>query len=235
MALPKLENPTHTCVLPSTGVTVEYRPFLVGEQKVLLIAQESEDANAQVKEMIRLIDTCCEDVDAKKLAGVDLEYLFIQMRIKSVGETSDVTVACEKCNQDNDIKVDLEDVLVNRPEPKVSNIIQITDNVSLDMQHPTYEIIQTMDANKSEDPKEIFEMVAKCIVKIIDGDEVHTKDDFTSKELNSFLDTMSLDMFERIQLYFANAPSLEISHIYKCSHCEEQNFLELKGVANFFS
>jgi len=234
MALPKLENPTHSCVLPSTGVTVEYRPFLVGEQKVLMIAQESEDANAQVKEMIRLIDICCDDIDAKKLAGVDLEYLFIQMRIKSVGETSDVVVPCEKCNQDNEIKIDLESVMVNRPEPKVSNIIQITDNVSLDMQQPTYEVIQTMDANKAEDPHQIFDMVAKCIVKIIDGDEVHTRDDFTDKELMSFLDTMSIDMFEKIQLYFANAPSLEINHNYTCSNCEEQNFLELKGVANFF-
>jgi hypothetical protein len=234
MALPKLENPTHSCVLPSAGVTVNYRPFLVGEQKVLMIAQESEDANAQVKEMIRLIDICCEDTDAKKLAGVDLEYLFIQMRIKSVGETSDVTVPCEKCNQDNAIKIDLEAIVVNRPEPKVSNIIQITDSVSLDIQQPTYEIIQTMDANKAEDPHQVFDMVAKCIVKIIDGDEVHTRDDFTAKELMSFLDTMSIDMFEMIQLYFANAPSLEISHNYKCSHCEEQNFLELKGVANFF-
>ena len=234
MALPKLENPTHSCVLPSTGVTVEYRPFLVGEQKVLMIAQESEDANAQVKEMIRLIDICCEDVDAKKLAGVDLEYLFIQMRIKSVGETSDVVVPCEKCNQDNEIRIDLESVMVNRPEPKVSNIIQITDDVSLDMQQPTYEIIQTMDANKAEDPQQVFDMVAKCMVKIIDGDEVHTRDDFTAKELMSFLDTMSIDMFEKIQLYFANAPSLEINHNYTCSHCEEQNFLELKGVGNFF-
>jgi len=234
MALPKLENPTHSCVLPSAGVTVEYRPFLVGEQKVLLIAQESEDANAQVKEMIRLIDTCCEDIDAKKLAGVDLEYLFIQMRIKSVGETSDVVVPCEECKQDNEIKIDLESILVNRPEPEISNIIEITDNISLDMHQPTYEIIQTMDANKTEDPKQIFEMVAKCIVKIIDGDEVHTRDDFSSKELNSFLDTMSLDMFEKIQLYFGNAPSLEINHNYNCVHCKEDNFLELKGVANFF-
>jgi hypothetical protein len=91
-----------------------------------------------------------------------------------------------------------------------------------------------MDANKAEDPQQVFEMVAKCIVKIIDGDEVHTRDDFSDKELMSFLDTMSIDMFEKIQLYFANAASLEINHNYICSHCEEQNFLELKGVGNFF-
>ena len=128
MALPTITTPTYTLKQPSTGEEIEYRPFLVGEQKVLLIAQESEDANAQVKEMIRLIDTCCEDIDAKKLAGVDLEYLFIQMRIKSVGETSDVVVPCEECKQDNEIKIDLESILVNRPEPEISNIIEITDN-----------------------------------------------------------------------------------------------------------
>jgi hypothetical protein len=234
MALPKLENPTHSCVLPSAGVTVEYRPFLVGEQKVLLIAQESEDANAQVKEMIRLIDTCCEDVDAKDLAGVDLEYLFIQMRIKSVGETSDVVVPCEECKQDNEIKIDLEAVSVVHPSEIISNIIQITDSVSLEMKHPTYEIIQQMDANTPNDPKQVFAMVAKCVMSVIEGDEVHTRDDFTDKEMNSFLDTMSIDMFDMIQKFFGNAPSLEINHNYNCTHCKEDNFLELKGVANFF-
>ena len=234
MALPKLENPKHKCVLPSAGVTVEYRPFLVGEQKVLLIAQESEDANAQVREMIRLIDVCCDDVDAKDLAGVDLEYLFIQMRIKSVGETSDVVVPCEKCEKDNSISIDLEAVSVVHPSEIVSNIIQITDSVGLEMKHPTYEIIQQMDANTPNDPKQVFAMVAKCVMSVIEGDEVHTRDDFTDKEMNSFLDTMSIDMFDMIQKYFGNAPALEINHNYNCEHCKEDNFLELKGVANFF-
>ena len=90
MALPKLETPKHSCVLPSSGETVYYRPFLVGEQKVLLVAQESENANEQIGEMIRLIDICCDDMIAKDLATIDLEYLFLQLRIKSVGETADV-------------------------------------------------------------------------------------------------------------------------------------------------
>ena len=105
MALPVLDTPKHSCVLPSTGETVTYRPFLVGEQKVLLVAQESENTNEQISEMIRLIDICCDDIEANELATIDLEYLFLQLRIKSVGETADVQMECEHCNELNKVTV----------------------------------------------------------------------------------------------------------------------------------
>ena len=104
MALPKLETPKHSCVLPSSEETVNFRPFLVGEQKVLLVAQESDNTNEQISEMIRLIDICCDDIDAKSLATIDLEYLFLQLRIKSVGETADVQMECEHCKELNKVE-----------------------------------------------------------------------------------------------------------------------------------
>ena len=115
MALPVLDTPKHKCVLPSTGETVNYRPFLVGEQKVLLVAQESENANEQISEMIRLIDICCDDIDAKTMATIDLEYLFLQLRIKSVGETADVQMECTKCNETNKVTVQLDQTTVVEP------------------------------------------------------------------------------------------------------------------------
>jgi len=234
MALPKLENPKHSCVLPSTQKTVYYRPFLVGEQKVLLMAQESEDQNTQVREMIRIINTCCDDITAHSLPAVDLEYLFVQMRIKSVGETSDVLLPCTSCSVDNELKINLESLEVVKADKEVSNIVKLTPNVSLDLMHPTYEIMEKMDANKAQDPKEIFSMIAKCIVSIIEGDEIHTRDDFTEKELNEFLDSMSMDMFENVQLYFNSAPTLHIKHNFKCTSCGHENHVDLQGVQNFF-
>jgi len=234
MALPKLENPKYECILPVSGETVYFRPFLVGEQKVLLIAQESEDANQQIREMIRMINSCCDDVTAEKLASVDLEYLFLQMRIKSVGETSDVNTDCPECKKENKVTINLETAEAIRVGEKVDNIIKLTPTISLDLLHPNYQIIQQLDANKAEDPKEVFAVVAKCINAVIDGDEVHTRDDFTEVELEAFLDSMSVDMFEGIQKFFSSAPTLQINHTFVCESCKASTTLELAGVGNFF-
>ena len=234
MALPKLENPKHECILPASGQKVYYRPFLVGEQKVLLIAQESEDANQQIREMIRMINVCCDDVTAEKLASIDLEYLFLQIRIKSVGETSDVMMECNKCKEENQLSINLESAETFREGEEVDHIIKLTPKISLDLYYPTYQIIQQLDANKTEDPREVFSVVAKCINAVIDGDEIHTRDDFTDKELVAFLDSMSMEMFEDIQKFFSAAPILQIKHTFVCKKCEVTNNLELKGVGSFF-
>jgi len=235
MALPKLETPKYTCVLPSSKKTVEFRPFLVGEQKVLLIAQEADDANQQIREMIRMIDTCCDDIKAESLSAVDLEYLFLQIRIKSVGETSDVVLQCSDCKKDNTVTINLESTEVIREGEEISNVVELTPTISLDLQHPTYKVIQQLDANKADEPKQIFEVVAKCINAVIEGDEIHTRDDFTDKELQSFLDNMSMDMFEKIQEFFSSAPHLAINHSYNCQECNTSNTLKLQGIANFFA
>ena len=234
MALPKLETPKHSCVLPSSGETVTFRPFLVGEQKVLLVAQESENANEQISEMIRLIDICCDDMDAKELATIDLEYLFLQLRIKSVGETADVQMECGHCNELNKVVVQLEQTSVQEPEKVIDSVVQITDTISLDLRVPSYQIVNSVNLNNSEDPKVIFEVVAKCINSIIDGDEIHTRDDFTQKELMSFLDSMSMDMFEKVQAFFTNVKTLRINGSYDCEKCGENNSYELVGIGNFF-
>ena len=140
MALPKLETPKHSCILPSNGQTVEFRPFLVGEQKMLLIAQESEDKNDIIREMMRLIDTCTDNVDVKKLPSIDIEFMFLQLRIKSIGETSDITVKCDddNCEGDTNITIELESAKVIEPEEKVSPIIKLTPKVSMELQYPIY-------------------------------------------------------------------------------------------------
>jgi len=234
MALPKLETPKHTCVLPSSGETVVYRPFLVGEQKVLLVAQESENTNEQVSEMIRLINICCDDIDANKLATIDLEYLFLQLRIKSVGETSDVQMECKNCQESIKVTVQLEQTTIEEPEEVVDHIVKITDSISIDLSIPSYEIVNSVDLNNAEDPEVIFDVVARCINTIIDGDEIHTRDDFTDKELMSFLDTMSLDQFEKVQKFFVNVKKLKLSGSYNCEKCQESNSYELVGIGNFF-
>ena len=132
MALPKLETPKHKCILPLSEREIKFRPFLVGEQKMLLIAQESENQNDVIREMMRLIDVCADDINVKELPSIDIEFLFLQLRIKSIGETSNITVKCDddNCEADTDITIELESAKVIEPEEKVSPIIELTPKVS---------------------------------------------------------------------------------------------------------
>jgi hypothetical protein len=169
MALPKLDTPNYSCVLPTLNKTVYYRPFLVGEQKVLLIAQESEDSKLQVREMMRLIDLCCDEVDIKTLPTSDLEYLFLQLRIKSIGETSDILIPCEKCETDNPVSVNLEEAEV-RKKKEIDSLIKLTDSVSIEIQYPSYNMIENLSLDGELNATELFSLMADCIVSVIDGD-----------------------------------------------------------------
>ena len=234
MTLPILETPMHSCVLPSSEKRIEFRPFLVGEQKVLMIAQESDDQNTQVREMIRLINVCSDDVNAEKLPTVDLEYLFLQIRIKSVGETSDITMNCDKCETENNITIDLEAAKIKQ-DKKVSNIVKLTDDISIELQFATYEAMKGLDiTTEVTNTEEAFTLMQRCIVAIVQGDEVHTRDDFTDKELGRFMDSMSLDMFEGVQDYLASAPTLSLTAEFKCKTCENQQSTLIEGIGNFF-
>ena len=234
MALPILETPMHSCVLPSSNERVEFRPFLVGEQKILMIAQESDDQNTQVREMIRLINACCDNITAEKLPTIDLEYLFLQIRIKSVGETSDITMICDQCEAENEVTVDLEAAEVKR-DKEVSNIVKLTDDISIELQFTTYEAMKGLDISTEEtNTKEAFTLMERCIVAIVQGDEVFTQDDFTEKELEKFMDSMSLKMLEGVQDYLASAPTLSVSAEFKCKTCDNEQKTALEGIGNFF-
>ena len=237
MALPKLETPKHSCILPSNGQMIEFRPFLVGEQKMLLIAQESEDKNDIIREMMRLIDICTDNVDVRKIPSIDIEFLFLQLRIKSIGETSNITVKCDddNCEGDTDITIELESAKVIEPEEKVSPIIKLTPKVSMELQYPSYAMMQDLNMLEDEIPtSEMFKIISKCVVSVIDGDEVLGRDDFTEKELTSFIDSMSGFMFNDVQKFFDASPKIVIEQDYTCSVCEQNSHLKLEGLGSFF-
>ncbi len=236
MALPKLETPKHSCMLPIAERKVYYRPFLVGEQKVLLMAQESEDQNTQIREMMRLIDICCDDVDVKRLATTDLEYLFLQIRVKSVGETAKISMICKECDTENEVEVDLEATKVVGGEEKDNNTVELTDTISMDLQYPSYEMMKHLDVTKEDQSAEdMFKLMAECIISIKDGDEIHNQDDFNKKELMTFLDSMSITMFQEVQDYFSTAPTIELNVNYKCISCANEQKENVVGIANFFN
>ena len=237
MALPKLETPKHKCILPLSEREIKFRPFLVGEQKMLLIAQESENQNDQIDEMMRLIDICCDDVTAEDLTTLDLEYLFLQIRMKSIGETSDISLSCDSCKADNEYQVDLQKTEIVRDEEEISNIVKLTPTISMELEYPSYKMIQKVNfAEGQEDIKssDMFVVIQQCVVSIIDNDEVHNRDDFNEKELVMFLDSMSVKMYSDMLLYFNSAPKLEIPINFECSACNKVNDIQLSGLSNFF-
>ena len=235
MALPKLETPRYSCQLPSSGETVYYRPFLVGEQKVLLIAQESEDNQAQVSEMLRIIDACCENIAINTLPSVDLEYLFLQIRIKSIGETSNIALECEECKESVETVINLNDLEIVGLDQKKDNFIKLSDTITLEMTYPSLMMLTAVPFEEGKpNTQAVFKLLNYCVVSITDGDEVFTRDDFTEKELDSFLENMSIPMLDKVQDYMNSVPSVVIKHQYQCEQCQHNSTIELEGIGSFF-
>ena len=231
MALPILEANRYTCELPISKQEVEYRPFLVKEQKHLLIAGESEDPKVINKSVIDLIQACVyTEIDLKKIPISDVEYLFVQIRIKSAGETSTVTMPCTKCEERTQIEVDLSKLEMNMtvPEPH----IKLNDKMGLYMTYPNM-IGVDVNSNMGE-AEQIFGLVASCIESIYDGDEVYTKDDMDPKELGEFVDSMNTDQFAELNEYMTNIPRLEHKLSFECETCNTHNETVLSGLTDFF-
>ena len=164
------------------------------------------------------------------LPMMDLEYLFVQVRIKSVGETVDVNIPCDKCEETTEVVIDLSEAAMsgNVPDPK----IELLDGIGMTLSYPTMSNVQ--DDVKLEQTEAVFNMIYNCIETIYSGDEVFTKDDIDRKELEEFLDQFTTDQFEKVQKYFADMPKYSKEINFVCSKCETNNEQELVGIMDFF-
>ena len=231
MALPILEANRYTCELPISKQKVEYRAFLVKEQKHLLIAGESENNTVINKSVVDLVQACVySELDLKEIPITDVEYLFVQIRVKSVGETSDILLPCKKCEEQNEMTVDLSKLKMNMTVPDPH--IKLTETMGMYMTYPSM-IDVDMDDNMGE-TDQIFKMMASCIDKIYDGEEVYTKDDMNLKEVGDFIDSMNTDQFEQLNGYITNIPRLEHNAVYECKNCSTHNEVVLSGLNDFF-
>ena len=168
MNLPTIETPRYTCTLPNSNIEVSYRPFLVGEQKSLLIAQEAEDNKNTIKEMYRLLDVCT-DVDAYKLESLDLEFLFLKIRIVSVGETSDIGLACESCGEQNVITVNYLEHEITTPEKQVDKLLTLNENLKVELKLPNLLDMSDIQQRQNIDMKDIKEDDPKIIFDVLNG------------------------------------------------------------------
>jgi len=232
MALPKQSAPKYTCVLPSDGREIEYRPFLVKEQKVLLLAQEEEDDAAMFRAVQDLITNVCKDVKSEMLPVIDMEWLFLKIRSKSVGETANIKLTCTdpKCDGTGEAVVNLDDVEVVGDQPE--NKIMLDDEIGIEMRYPRVSDVNQVQGK--DQATQTLEMLKNSIVKIFDEENVYPTADASTNELNEFVENLTMYQLEKITEYFNSIPSLQLEVESKCSTCDRELKTTAKGINSFF-
>lgn len=238
MALPKLNTaPIYEMSVPSTGERVSYRPYLVKEEKVLMMAFESGDQKQALKAIVATIEACVQDkLKVQDLATFDVEYLFTQIRSKSAGEKATVLLKCEECETQHEYEVDLSEIKVELNED--DRVVDLTDQITIEMRYPPYKAI--MESDLQGDQMELgLDMVVASISGIIvkNGLEEERMDanDVSKKELMEFIESMTSEQFERVTKYIGDLPAMKHEAKFKCLNCGHYNNMELKGISDFLS
>jgi ribosomal protein L44E len=236
MSLPKMSTPIYSVKIPSTDQKVSFRPFLVREEKALLLAQQSEDVNVMTDTLKEIITNCVKDkLDINSLAVFDVEYLFTQIRAKSVGETVELVFTCSHCEQEkNKVKlgIDLTTIDVVK-DPTHTNNIHLFDECGVIMHYPNLETFKKAEG-KEEDINAIMEVVIDCIDSIYNGDEVFYAKEQTRQELEDFVMNLTKEQFDKIETFFVSIPKFKKDIEFDCPECGAHNETTLEGTASFF-
>lgn len=236
MALPILDLPTYELEVPSTGKTIRYRPFLVKEEKVLLLALEGEDDKAIEVAVKNLLKGCITSrIKLENLSTFDLEYIFLKIRAASVGEIVEMEVTCL---DDNETKIkynlDLNKVEVIFPEGH-SNKIMLTEETGIVMRYPGFDrFVQNSVSGVDLSTDDIFDIIAESIDQIFQGDEVYDSSTTTKKEFREFVDSLTTQQFEKIQAFFETAPKLSHSFSVRNPNTGIESTYTIEGLSNFF-
>ena len=236
MALPKLnQSPQYELEVPSTKQKIHFRPYLVKEEKVLMLALESNNQNEQINAVINTIQACVnEDLNINNLPTFDIDYIFTKIRTKSVGETTRLKYGCTHCDyKENEVEINLDAVVVDMPD--VNNTIQVTDDVTVIVDYPTYKTMMQIDEQIRDTGAGLIEIIARSIKQINTEEEVILSKDCKPEELTEFVDSMTSDQFKKIADYFQLMPQVKIDHEFVCGGCNQNNKIEIRGLENFFA
>ena len=237
MALPISTTPTYTLTIPSTDRQVKYRPFLVKEEKALLIAQQSEDPIVMVDTLKDIIKSCIKDeIDVDKLATFDIEYIFSQIRARSVGEVVELVFLCDTCEDEKaKVKVafDLTKIKVEK-NPNHTNKIALFNDVGVVMKYPGVEIINKLQSVDSASMDQIFDVIIECIEYIYDSTELFHAREQTREELVQFLENLTSEQLSKIQQFFDTMPKIRLEVDYNCPVCGKAHHRYLEGINSFF-
>lgn len=235
MALPRIDSPKYELKVPSTGELVEYRPYLVKEEKILMMAMETKDQQQMIRALRDVIAGCTEGkIQADNLAMFDLEYVFLKIRGKSVGETTKVAMKCKSCDHKNEVNINLDEVEV-QGEVKKNAKVALTDTVGVILKYPTVKGIQKQLGKQGGDDREVtMAAVASAIESIYDATDVYPTEDEKAEDVINFLDSLTSSQFKKISEYFEDMPRLKHEVKFTCASCKSENSQILEGLTNFF-
>jgi len=234
MSLPKLNNvPKYKITVPSTNKEVTFRPFLVKEEKILLIALESQDPVQIATAITDTVVSCIsEDINKRDLKSYDIEFLFLKIRAKSVGETSDLLFKCEKCENENEVKINIDEIKINVEEN--DDRIKITEDVYLEMKHPSFESISRNQKLITDSPTtQVFGLIQESISAVLTNEERIDIQDASDEEFQDFIESMTQEQFTKIREYIENIPRLSHEVNFNCSNCQTNNNITLEGLQSF--
>ena len=239
MPLPKIATPVYELELPSTGETIQYRPFLVKEEKVLVIALESEDTKQITTAIKNVIKNCIQTkgIKVESLPTFDIEFLFLNIRGKSVGEEIEVTVTCADDGETQvQHKINLDDIKVQKDDEH-TNKIKLDDTIMMEMKYPSLEqfIKNNFTFEDGNAMDQSFDLIASCIDKIYTEDEVWATEDCTKKEIVEFLEQMNSSQFKEIEKFFETMPKLSHTVTVRNPKTKKDNEIVIEGLAGFFA
>ena len=239
MPLPKIVTPTYELELPSSGETIQYRPFLVKEEKVLVIALESEDTKQITNAIKTVLKNCIQTrgIKVEQLPTFDIEYLFLNIRGKSVGETVDVNVTCPDDEvTTTKVTIDLDAIQVQKNEEH-TNQIKLDDSIMMELKYPSLEqfIKSNFDFSDQNQMDQSFQLIGQCIDKIYTEEEVWAAADCTKKEVNDFLESMNSNQFKEIETFFETMPKLSHTITVTNPKTKVESEVVIEGLASFFA
>lgn len=233
MALPKLKTVTYTLKLPSTGDEIKYRPFLVKEQKNLMIAQETEDEKVIQTAIAQSITDCTFDkIDPWELPSFDVEYVFLKIRSKSVGDKIELNVLCPDDDETRvPVTVDLSEIECTMHVGH-SNEIELTEDITITMKYPTFKDISVITGDTESE--KMFEMIKQSIDQVVDGEDIYERIDMSNEELGEFLESMTGEHLEKVQDFFETMPKLTHAIKVKNPKTGKTGEVVLEGFQSFF-
>ena len=232
MALQRIDTPTYQLTLPSTQEKIDFRPFLVKEQKIIMMAQETQDESQMIRAMSDLVKSCTNNkIDIDKLPIFDVEYMFLKIRGKSVGETVEINLICPDDNETQvPTKINLDDIHVQMTVGH-NNIINITDKIKMELRYPIYDDATQVGGLETTDG--VFKLLNKCISKIVYGDTEYNRVDITDKDIEEFLEQLNTEQFQKIVEFFNTMPKLR--HVVEVTNpkTKVKSEVVLEGLQSF--
>ena len=240
MPLPKINTPTYDLTLPSTGKKIKYRPFLVREEKILIMAMESENMSEITNAIVQILSDCIltKDVKVESLATFDIEYLFLNVRAKSVGETVDVNITCPDDGETEvEMSIDIDTIKIQKTRGH-KNIIKLDDELSMKLRYPSLEQFVENNFETADGVSEVgqsLSMITSCVDMIYNAEESWEASDYSKKELDEFIEQLNTKQFKQIEKFFTTMPKLSHKIAVKNPNTGVESEVVLEGLASFFS